>query len=458
MNPVPTRRLLIFFLSLALGLAAATQAQAFDPAYEERAQRLIAELTRLNGLRGWKPDDPGSWPQIPPGAPGGRLAAVRWSSTQPARLELLSLVNMKLQRAADFSSLSSLKELELAGNSLRAINLDGNRSLRSLGVSANQLASLRLAPCPQLERLTVSNNQLASLDLSANGALKELSVSANQLSRLDLSRQSALESLEAINNRLDEISVDSCPNLTRLWLSHNQLKTLKLENNPRLAELGLRDNELAEISLGANIYLRELNISGNRLSWLHLSSNPLLISLAASDNQLAELDLSGHERLQELTLANNPLRKIEVGANQFSALKSLNLDGCHLPLSHLAFWAGRAERRARLGTQTEALFSQLKLETGQTLDLSAEAFIDGEESKFSVLTDRKRRAKPEAYELSAGRVTFHRAGRYLILMTNEKVYSSDRRGEGQQRRSKVKVYTGLIEVREPQAVLELENL
>ncbi len=455
---MPTRRLVIFLLSLALGLTAAAQAQAFDPAYEERAQRLIAELTRLNGLRGWKPDDPASWPQVPPGAPGGRLAAVRWSSGQPARLELLSLVNMKLQRAADFSSLSELKELELASNSLRAVNLDGSHSLRSLGLSANQLASLRLAPCPGLERLNVSNNQLASLDLSANEALKELSVSANQLSQLDLSRQSALESLEAINNRLGEISVDSCPNLTRLWLSHNRLKALKLENNPRLAELGLRDNELSEISLSANMYLRELNISGNRLNRLHLSSNTLLTSLAASGNQLTELDLSGHDRLQELSLANNPLRKIEVGANLFSALQSLNLDGCRLPLSQLAFWAGRAERRARLGTQTEALFSRLELETGQTLDLSTEAFIDGQESEFSVLTDRRRRAKPEAYELSAGRVTFQRPGRYLILMSNEKVYSSDRRGEGQPRRSKVKVYTGLIEVRAPQAGPELESL
>ncbi len=444
---VPVLVGLILIMS-AGGLAA----QGYDNNYERRAQEAIAGLVRLNGLRGLTPNAPGAWPEISAHqsgvTPTRPLLGVGWNRQEsPARLETLIMVNQGLQRAADLSGLTGLRRLEIYGNSLRALNLEGDAALQILMATKNQLGSLNLQGSPRLRILAASGNQLTKLDLSANRDLGELYLSMNQLESLDLSRNTSLSALELMNNGLKSLDLSACPQLGRLLVSHNRLTGLDLSANPDLVELGAGNNSLGELDLGSNPQLTELAVSRNQLGILDLTNLIQLRDLSVERNRLKVLDLSSNPALKTLEAQGNPLEKIMVGTNEFPALEVLNLDGCRLPLSQLAPLVGRAQKRARFGSQEPVLFESARLPAGQALDLSAEAVIDGAATEFSVQTDKKRRVKPADYRVVEGRVIFLVPGRYRVLMTNERVFSSEiNQPTGRVRTFKVKATTGLIEV------------
>ncbi len=445
------RKAAVGFIALvftALLQAGGLAAQPWDGDYELRAQEVVAGLTRINGLRGWDPLLPADWPEGR-GRPGAAAAGARWSRDGGlARLEELSLEGLGLTRAADFSGLTALKMLEASGNSLKGLNVDGDAALVFLGAQKNQLTSLRVGGCPNLTHLAVGSNQLEALDLSANPRLRELTVSKNRLSELEVSPNPELVNLEAMNNRLTRLTVAANPRLIRLMVSYNGLSELDVSANRELAELGVRDNRLTALDLKSNPALVELAAGRNGLRELDLSANPSLARLAVDQNLLVALDLSRNPDLVVLEAQRNPLSEIRLGENRLENLGSLNLDGCRLPLSQLALLSGKARSRARFGDQENVLFERLNLARGQTLDLSAEADLDGTATVFTVLNDKKRRARPEEYELlEGGLVTFHRPGRFLVMMTNDRVVSSEtNRLTGRIRTFKVKVYTGSIDV------------
>lgn len=446
----------IVFFSLLAGLLVAAvpgrgQGRGHDQ-YEPRALEALAGLISFNGLQGWAPNRPETWPEASAPAAEARTArpggGLEWDrSAKPARLVGLILPNQGLQRTAELGGLPALSRLDLSGNQLRGIGLEGNIGLSELTAVKNQLGELNLAACPRLSRLSLSVNRLRSLDLSANPALRELMVSMNQLSEIDLSHNPELSVLEAMNNRLTAISVAANPALTRLLLSYNQISDLDLAFNPRLSELAIRDNELTSLDLSRNPDLSELTLSRNQLTELNLSDTPRLSALALDHNQLSRLDLSRAEGLIHLSAQGNPLTEILLGQNQLENLISLNLDGCRLPLSQLAPLSGKARNRARFGEQEPVLFERRQLRAGQTLDLSAEAHLGGAATEFTVLTERKRRVRPEDYEAAEGLIVINKPGRYLVRMSSEAVFSSEKsRSTSQIRTFKTKVYTGLIEV------------
>ena len=446
---------IFFFLAALTVFSNAIWAQGFDGEYERRAQEVVTGLAGLNGLRGWTPQAPATWPVSLVDARGeqvsvrsGRHGGVRWNQQAPAGLISLNLTGQNLQRAADLSGLSFLEHLELSGNSLKAINLAGSTALTRLVVVKNQLAALNIENCPRLIYLAASGNHLVTLNLSANIQLTDIYLSANQLTELDVSRQSGLVNLDVMNNRLTDISVRVNPDLEKLLISYNQLQNIDVSANQRLVNLGVRDNNLTELSLSANTRLAELTVSRNNLQKLDLRANSQLTRLSAEQNQLAVLDLSGLTKLEHLALQRNPLTDIILGDNALENLISLNLDDCQLPLSRLAFWAGLAKNRARLGSQKDVLFVKSSLLAGETLDLSAEAEIGGSKTIFLVQTDKGRRVKQAEYEENSGQIVFHRPGFYRVMMSNEKVFSSEiNRTTGQMRTLPVKVYTGIIEVK-----------
>ncbi len=430
----------------------APAAQAWDPEYELRAQEVVAGLARLNGLKGWAAGAPGAWPESPaaPGEtePGRAAPGVRWlREAAPARLESLSLEGQGLTRAADLSGLTALKRLEAGGNSLRAVNIEGNRNLVFLGLTKNQIAVLHVESCPDLVHLAVSSNQLERLDISRNPRLRTLLAAKNRLMELDPGRAPDLENLEASNNRLSSLRVTANPRLTRLVVSYNRLAALDLSANPHLTELAARDNQLTRLDLSANPRLTALTAGRNRLTGLDLSANPALTRLTVDQNQLTRLDLTHTPVLATLEAQDNPLTEIRLGDNALAELWNLNLDGCRLPLSALAPLSGRARSRARFGTQDNVLFEHTTLTLGQPLDLSAEAVIGGVATTFTALTDKRRRLPADAYREENGVVTFRRPGRYLVAMTNDRVVSTEiNRPSGRVRSFKVKVQTGVVEV------------
>lgn len=428
-------------------------AQGWDMDYEQRAQEVIAGLTRVNGLLGWTANNPSSWPEIVT-TKGPAFKAERpdqgvlWRrASGPAGLSTLILANLKLQRVADFSRLPHLDRLDVYGNQLRGLNLDGNHSLTVVTAMKNQLGGIKLSSCPDLRRLSLSNNQLKEIDVSANPRLSVLFLSANRLTELDLSRNPELAELEVMNNQLGGLDLSANPLLTRLLASYNRIGELDLMANHQLTELGIRNNELTKLDLNFNPKLTNLNVSRNRLNELDLSSARELVRLSADQNLFSRLDLSHNPALENIELHNNPLSELHIDGNEMLKLNSLNLDGCRLPLSALVALTGKAKSRARFGNQEKVFFEQTNLGQNEILDLSSEAELDGVKTRFVVLTEKKRRVRPDLYTEEGGRLTFKAPGSYLVEMSNDKVFSTETNElTGRVRSFKVKAVTGLIEV------------
>jgi hypothetical protein len=426
-------------------------AQDWDPAYETRAQEAVAGLSRLNGLRGWTPEAPGAWPALE-GDParlrrgGGRTAAgAVFQAGRPARLTALALLNLGLERAADLSGLSALTALDISGNNLRGLNLEGNEALIFLAALNNQLPALDLSSAPRLTNLDLSGNTLTQLDLAANPDLTEIALSRNRLTALDLSRHRLLTRLEVASNQLPALELSANPGLTRLMAAYNRLEGLSLAANPLLTEVSLKSNRLTRLDLSQNPALRVLAAGRNQLTSLDLSRNPLLTRLEVMDNRLSALDLSANPRLEALEAQGNPLTELALAEE--APLVTLNLDGARLPLSRLAPLVGRAQSRARFGRQSRVLFEERGLKIRETLDLSTEADFGGEPTVFTVLTEKGRRVRPDHYSLEGGRLRFNIPGRYLVEMSNSRVFSSEKYGAAARpRRFKVKAVTGVIEV------------
>ncbi|UQZ89775.1 hypothetical protein C4J81_11375 [Deltaproteobacteria bacterium Smac51] len=443
-------------------IGAAVHAQAPDEHYERRAQEVIAGLMRLNGLLGWDPVNPSTWPPASfnlneDGDSGGSInrqaVGVSFTQTTPARLTGLRLANLGLTRVADFSGLDALMSLEVPGNSLRSLNLAGDTALRRLTAMKNQLTGLDVRHCGELLWLAASGNRLGKLDLSGNPLLRELSVSMNQLGGLDVSANPQLTVLEAMNNQLSELTVERNPNLARLLVSYNQLDELFVGRNPELVELGARDNNLRRLDLSANSGLRELTVSRNRLTDLDLSLNPRLETLLADQNSLPILDLSANPELETVQISQNPLVEVRLGDNRMTRLRNLNVEGCRLPLSRLHHLSGLAKSRGRLGTQEDVLFEErtIELKDGLALlDLSSEAVIGGEPTTFLALNEKRRRLRPSDYRVENGIIVFFKPGLYVVMMTNPKVFSSEiNQLTGRVHEIKAKAYTGVIEVAGP---------
>ena len=452
LNPASTQS----FLAVALWLLALAlpASGAEPPAYEARAQAVVAGLTRANGLKNWPADEPASWPPLPDDfsrlrrESGRPVLGAAFSPDSPARLTTLALVNAGLDKVADLSGLSALAALDLSGNRLSGLSLAGDEALVSLAVIRNQLSSLYLSHAPLLADLDLTGNDLARLDLSGNPLLAEVNLSRNRLSDLDLRNNRALTRLDVAGNQLSGLDISANPGLTRLRAAYNRLNSLNLAANFRLTSLDLRNNALAVLDLSRNPDLKELSVGRNRLSGLDLSQNPNLTRLEAEHNRLTRLDLGGLSRLEILEASGNPLSAISLAPE--APLISLNLDGGRLPLSSLAPLTGRARDRNRFGRQSRVLFETRALDLREELDLSAEAEFGGVPTEFQVLNEKSRRLKPAYYTLEGGRLRFNVPGRYLVEMTNPQVYSSERgggSGAARIRRVKVKVVTGLVEVR-----------
>lgn len=452
----PKLTIVLLVLGAAAGPGGAL-AQGFDREYEQRAQEVVAGLVRLNGLSGWAPDAPAAWPRSDAldhdlsRASIRRVPAATWDrSSSPARLIALNLTNLNLQRTADFSGLSALRRLELSGNGLRAVNLDGDSALIHISALKNQLAGLRVGGCPDLRHLALANNQLEKLDVSANPRLETLIVSMNRLSALDVSRNPNLTILEAMNNRLAALTVSSNPALVRLRVSYNQLSELDVSRHPALTELGVRNNELTALDVSGNEGLTELTAGRNKLRRLDLSRNPRLTALSVDQNLLSVLDISLNPALETVEAQDNPLEEVVIGDNRLTILRSLNLDGCRLPLSRLAPLTGRAQNRVRFGSQENVLFERRVIAPGELLDLSGEAVINGSSTVFTVLSKKKRRVRPTDFTEEGGRIRFKSPGLYYVEMTNPIVFSSEAAGSsGQTRRFKTRVRTGAVEVAVP---------
>ena len=228
----------------------------------------------------------------------------------------------------DLSSLTSLENLSLAGNSLSGripASLGNLTSLKELYLWGNELTGgipASLGDITSLQTLYLNNNMLTGgiPDLSGLTSLENLSLARNSLDGtipVWLGNFTSLKNLYLNNNSLDGSIPDSLENLT-------SLKDLYLNNNMLTGEI--------PAWLGDITSLRALHLGDNGLTGgiPDLSDLTSLVSLSLSQNSLdgtIPVWLGNFTSLKNLYLNNNMLTgEIPASLEDLTSLQFLYLN------------------------------------------------------------------------------------------------------------------------------------
>ena len=298
-------------------------------------------------------------------------AAERIQTCYREKSTSLDLIDLELTSLPNLSSLITLTKIDLSGNNLTAVDLQGLSNLTEINLSNNKLTSVSLLGFSSLEELYIDNNQLTSvcwqglselkvLSLSSNrltlvdlqglSNLTEINLSENNLTAVDLQGLSLLVEIDIRNNKLTSMNLNGLSNLTSIDLSDNKLSSVDLQGLSNLTSIDLSDNKLSSVNLQglSNLTkvillrndltsvllqglsnLKEINLSGNKLSSINLQGLSNLENLDLAGNQLLEVDLQGLFNLKLLDLAINRLTSVSLLG--LSALERLNISENLLP-------------------------------------------------------------------------------------------------------------------------------
>lgn len=118
--------------------------------------------------------------------------------------------------------------------------------------------------------LDLSDNDLTSIDLgSFVHSLKELNLSGNKIKELSIDGAVNIETLYISNNAMENLEGMMGTNMTRIkWIdaSNNRLKTFRCSYNTSLTYANVSNNELTVCDFDGCTSLAELNVSHNQLT------------------------------------------------------------------------------------------------------------------------------------------------------------------------------------------------
>lgn len=173
--------------------------------------------------------------------------------------------NMLKSLSPKIATLKRLKHVDLRGNWLETLSLNGMDKLEYLNVERNFLREVELNNLPRLEVVNCYRNDIELLRLSDLHSLKTLRLGENSLRHITLENFPSLEQVSLQWNKLQSVELRGLPNLVSLDLSNNRLTHLHLHELPRL---------------------QRLNVTKNFLQSLILSDLPTLHSVYQQDNFL----------------------------------------------------------------------------------------------------------------------------------------------------------------------------
>ena len=133
------------------------------------------------------------------------------------------LVRLALPPPLTFSSLTSLRVLDVTANLLRFLPADLPPSLEVLYAGCNQLTALPPTLPASLQILSVHRNALTSLPSILPTGLHTLVASYNHLTALPSVLPPALRHLRLDHNTLSVFPNSLGEDLTELWLEHNHI-------------------------------------------------------------------------------------------------------------------------------------------------------------------------------------------------------------------------------------------
>lgn len=182
---------------------------------------------------------------------GEQLSAVATKDIPMYSVELPNMAAvrvLKLENAGlyniDLSELRCLETLNLSGNNLSRLSLEGKNSYYQKNV---------------LSDINLSNNQLSDLTLNAITAINYLDLSNNQLKDIDFDDADFMVSLNISNNLFESVSFTHCSYLKHLDFSHNNVSEVLFPEENNIEYLACNNNAFTLANLPLHGSLLEEN-------------------------------------------------------------------------------------------------------------------------------------------------------------------------------------------------------
>lgn len=161
--------------------------------------------------------------------------------------------------SVDLNKAVRIRELRLSDAGLYEVDLSYNRDLRMLDLSGNNLRTLSLEGV----------NGLFGKNL-----LSDINLSRNALTDVTLNDTRAIKSLNLSTNRISEFTYKDFDNLENFDISHNSVDRLDMTYFTSTKNINLSYNNFAEITLPATNVLETLDVSNNLLTLATLPLAP----------------------------------------------------------------------------------------------------------------------------------------------------------------------------------------
>lgn len=164
----------------------------------------------------------------------------------------------------------------------QTLNLKNCSNLESVYVSGDRLSKVKLKGAKNLEKLEVAGRSLKSLDLKTNTQLKELRLGrGTNTSSLDLSKNKKLTFLWCYQTELISLDLSNHPNLTKVDCHSNpNLEKLNVKGCRKLRSLHVNNTKLTKLNVKDNVSLRKLRCKNTNLTKLNLSNTKIRSSSA----------------------------------------------------------------------------------------------------------------------------------------------------------------------------------
>ena len=189
-------------------------------------------------------------------------------------------------------------------------------ALKLLDISFSGLKNIEFVDCPALENLVFEGNkQMNKPDFSSLSGLKILNIAGTTIQEMDFSLFPNLECLDISSVKLKTLDLTKNIDLKELYCENSDLNNFDLTKNIKLTHLNCRANKLTELALFQNKELKFLDCGKNGLDKILINLNTKLQKLYCDSNEIKDLDFSSLKELEELYCYRNKIENLIVGSN-----------------------------------------------------------------------------------------------------------------------------------------------
>jgi Leucine-rich repeat (LRR) protein len=228
----------------------------------------------------------------------------------------------------DLSSLTRLISIQLTGNNIPSLKVNGLNRLEYLDCNNNNLQTLNLSSLGSLKTVLCGFNQITSLNLENTKKVIDLRVEHNNLPQLNVSQLSDLKFLYANDNNLTALNISGLTNILIVNCSANQIQTLNATNCSSLSDLECNQNNINNLMLSGCTSLGLLKCSLNNLTTLNFNGLSNIYFIDCSGNQFTTLDVRGCTLLNLMDVSFNPNLQTLIIKNGSVAPQGVNIFQC----------------------------------------------------------------------------------------------------------------------------------